>query len=284
MNCQELEPWLSAYEDGELDPRRRRMVEAHLSCCPDCRALSHGWADLARDVRVSLARREAPEGLHGRVMRQIPEPAAGLLTRRSPGTSWRWLSVALAPAAAAAVWLLWGLHPVARTLLPTFRPSPISAASPLEATNRFPTLDGAIQLALPAEPSVLHLVKSPSPTASPRERAKRASTRPALAPAGSVTHAGKTQGRRPPEGDAMRRLRRLRPARVRHRLAEYRPWGRRRPHQARQWQLLAKRPSPPLGPAVDIRAGLPRIDVVEYVLPALQPAQPAPVLEAGLNL
>jgi len=77
MNCEELEPWISAFQDNEIDLRRRRVVEAHLACCPDCRALCDEWADLARDVRTSLSRMETPDNLHARVMRQIPEPVVG---------------------------------------------------------------------------------------------------------------------------------------------------------------------------------------------------------------
>src|SRR5207248_802709 len=105
MNCEELEPWVSAYQDNELDPRRRRIVEAHLACCPYCRALSRGWANLARDLRVSLCRLEPPENLHTRVMRRLPAPRL----RVRPGIRWPqgWPSFALVPLSAAAAWLLW---------------------------------------------------------------------------------------------------------------------------------------------------------------------------------
>ena len=133
MNCEELEPWVSAYQDGELDSRRRRIVEAHLALCGDCRSLADGWAALAQDIRTSLGRLDAPESLHTRVMRRIPAPAAQPHTR----SHFRWPlgrpSFALVPIGAAAAWLFWAAHPALKAPLPPRNPAtaPATAARAL---------------------------------------------------------------------------------------------------------------------------------------------------------
>ena len=40
MTCEQIEVWISAAQDGELDPRRQRQVEDHLATCADCRELA----------------------------------------------------------------------------------------------------------------------------------------------------------------------------------------------------------------------------------------------------
>ena len=37
MGCRRIEKRLSAYQDHELEPGERRLVEAHLQACPACR-------------------------------------------------------------------------------------------------------------------------------------------------------------------------------------------------------------------------------------------------------
>ena len=37
MKCEELEPLVSGYVDGELPPDQRAQVEAHLAACESCR-------------------------------------------------------------------------------------------------------------------------------------------------------------------------------------------------------------------------------------------------------
>ena len=39
MNCQDVEPYLSAFVDGELPPDLHSAVAAHLQDCPACRML-----------------------------------------------------------------------------------------------------------------------------------------------------------------------------------------------------------------------------------------------------
>jgi anti-sigma factor RsiW len=53
MNCQSVMRVLSACQDGELDPARRREVASHLEGCPSCRAEWDGLQELARRLRLS---------------------------------------------------------------------------------------------------------------------------------------------------------------------------------------------------------------------------------------
>jgi hypothetical protein len=299
MNCEELEPWISAFQDGELDSRRRQIVEAHLAGCPECRALSRGWADLARDVRMDLGRLETPERLHARVMSQIPAPAARAAVRS--GSRWPrgWPSFALAPAAAAAGWLLWVAHPMPR--IPP--PSRLSAAVPaVEAVSPTSVMAGTLPVGLPANDlSMLRLTKLSPSGAGAGERPKKAAihSKPVPAPA-AESRSDRTQGRRPTESDAVRRLRRLRPRRVRYPLAQYRPGDALRPRRQHPWRTLAARPQrPPVAEMPPAPVPTPHIHVVEYVLPAVQPAasavdaesdyvlrsvQQTQVIEAGFDL
>jgi hypothetical protein len=98
----------------------------------------------------------------------------------------------------------------------------------------------------------------------------------------------------------VRRLRRLRPRRWRYPLAEYRPGDGSRRQRHRSWQILVSRPpQTPLREAPLAPAASPRINVVEYVLPMVQPpiaapdaqaefvlrsGQPVQVTEAGFDL
>jgi anti-sigma factor RsiW len=52
MNCQNVIPVLSAYQDGELDPALAREVELHLQGCTACRAEWEGLQELARRLRL----------------------------------------------------------------------------------------------------------------------------------------------------------------------------------------------------------------------------------------
>ncbi len=38
MTCREFIEFLMAYLDGELPPAQAREFDAHMACCPDCKA------------------------------------------------------------------------------------------------------------------------------------------------------------------------------------------------------------------------------------------------------
>ena len=277
MNCEQIEPWISAYQDGELDGRRRRIAREHLERCPACRALSEEWDALARELRAGLHRREAPESLHARVMRRIPEPARSRARGARVG-SWRpqgWLSFGLAPIAAAAAWLLLAAHatrPVA--LLSGDRAPTVLAAAPTQPGSR---LISSTQSTEPAGAGAPHrnssAIARPKPPRHPRVVPE---STPAARP-------GKAQGTDHPETELQRQMRRLRPRRWRYPVAECpsRPWM---PRRARQRIVLAW-PPPPAPAARDTGATAPpRITVVEYVLPEVPPPGPAPEGETDFVL
>src|SRR5262249_28674240 len=99
MNCDQIEVWISAYQDGELRGRRRRFVEEHLGGCPACRAAADEMAGLAVALRAELRAEEAPATLHERIMRQIPgaEPAPVATSAALMRHPRRWLSFSMVP-------------------------------------------------------------------------------------------------------------------------------------------------------------------------------------------
>ncbi|MCC7035226.1 MAG: zf-HC2 domain-containing protein [Acidobacteria bacterium] len=78
MTCEQLEPTLASYADGELDGVARTRVEAHLETCADCRRA----VEVQRLVRTTLAARRsslldaAPPGLRTRLAARLVEESA----------------------------------------------------------------------------------------------------------------------------------------------------------------------------------------------------------------
>jgi anti-sigma factor RsiW len=298
MKCEQIEPWISADQDGELDARRSRILQEHLACCSACRALSEEGEALALALWSGLSRRAAPDTLHARVMRQIPEPepvpVRGLRRGfwRPPG----WLSFGLVPIAAVTAWLL--LAPLATrpALLPGDRARAVLAEVPAPGTPA-PESTAASKPALPSSAAAPR-VKSTS-TREPKLRAPAARVPdPRATPEPpAITRPGKPQGIDHPETEWQHRLRRLRPRRGRYPVAES-PRGRWRPRRAHARLILAARPL--RSPAVpDPRSPLSPITVVDYVLPEVQrplstpeaetdfvlrPAQAVPASATGFNL
>jgi hypothetical protein len=227
-------------------------------------------------------------------MQQVPARAAGARIRASGRWPEGWLSFALAPAAAAAIWLLAGGRPAGHAPVP----SPSAAAiAPLPAVNPSGERPNPIQIALPGDPSGLQWTKLPPPGARTGEPAKSSGhPKKSPAPLGPAPQR-KGQGHRPVEEDALHRLRHLRPRRAPYVLVQYRPAESRRRYHP--WPLLVERPqTPPVAVAPPSPAAAPRVSVVEYVLPAVQEtdsasetgnapgpqaAQPA-AMEAGFDL
>jgi anti-sigma factor RsiW len=107
MNCQEIEPSLAPYVDGECPAPERSGVEAHLAACPFCRAkvaTERASHELLR-ARCRDLRGCAPAALRQRCAAQRAAGHRGIL-RRQP---WLSLSLAATLVLAIGVFLLFGL-------------------------------------------------------------------------------------------------------------------------------------------------------------------------------
>ncbi len=70
MNCGKAQRLISAAMDGELAEASAGMLRAHLAGCPDCRAISQGFAGLSASLEVA-GPPEPHFGFSDRLMRRI---------------------------------------------------------------------------------------------------------------------------------------------------------------------------------------------------------------------
>jgi anti-sigma factor RsiW len=84
-----ISQWLNAYHDGELRPRRRALVEAHLEACPQCQAELDELQALSALLNEEPlpAVRTTPEQFAAQVALRLPRQEP----RRQNGTNFRWL-------------------------------------------------------------------------------------------------------------------------------------------------------------------------------------------------
>ena len=54
MNCKRVNRRLLAYLDGEVSPRERKRIQAHLSTCPSCRRELVAMATVQSRLRHGL--------------------------------------------------------------------------------------------------------------------------------------------------------------------------------------------------------------------------------------
>lgn len=105
MSCDDLEPFLHAYLDGEFDIPERTEVERHLASCSRCAsrlASEATWLRAMRDHVQRCGRSPAPEALRHRVLEAVNGEH-----RRSVARRWGQLSAAAAVVCvvgAAGVW------------------------------------------------------------------------------------------------------------------------------------------------------------------------------------
>ena len=124
LTCEETEPELGAYLDGELNPRERATIEAHLVLCEKCNAVLN-QIEFARKSLTALPKLSAPPALAPRILAvmrndltqtpadlppvsiKLPTEPVRLFTptRHIPGP-WPWAAFASGAAAMAMVSLM----------------------------------------------------------------------------------------------------------------------------------------------------------------------------------
>jgi len=103
MTCERIEELLSAYLEGELAPRERAGVEAHLASCPECAEL----AGLMKETLAAAAGFPEAEPSPALYERLYGIPGAKREKKRLFGPAFDWLSrPALQPVYAALTALL----------------------------------------------------------------------------------------------------------------------------------------------------------------------------------
>jgi hypothetical protein len=123
-DCDAIREWLSAYLDGEITPRRREAIEAHLAGCDACR---RELASL-RGVSACLQAWPAPEAnpeLSARFAERLAERTRQPAARRPFAIPWVRTAWATGLAACLALGVFVFLHES-----PTTR-SPIDSAAPI---------------------------------------------------------------------------------------------------------------------------------------------------------
>ena len=144
-NCGEIQPLLSGFEDGELEPHEMHEVARHLASCTDCEAALNDFASIGRRLRDSVTQ-PSLEGFTAAVqarLAELPVPVRTRIQRALDSISERWIagltlsSAALALGAWAAILFL----PAARQLLTAAdlaRNSPSATSNEVVAQSSVP--------------------------------------------------------------------------------------------------------------------------------------------------
>jgi anti-sigma factor RsiW len=115
MHCEEAQPQIQSYLDGELDLERRVEIGRHLDICHICAREHQGWLDLRFAVREEVPYFGAPPALARRVRSMVREQAS-----REPkafSRQWRWLAAGAAFALVVALAVMMGFLPSHEQLL-----------------------------------------------------------------------------------------------------------------------------------------------------------------------
>lgn len=74
MNCDEINPLIEAYFDGEMDLVRHLEIESHLKSCATCGVRLQGLEKLRGTLRSSALRYDAPSSLQNWARSQMAKP------------------------------------------------------------------------------------------------------------------------------------------------------------------------------------------------------------------
>jgi anti-sigma factor RsiW len=105
VTCDELNPWLHGYVDGELDLARNLEIEGHMEGCPTCAASLRQLRDLRQSLGDRSLYHRAPPGLRQRVLAALPRATRPRLTV----ADFTVRSLAVAASFALLVILVWGV-------------------------------------------------------------------------------------------------------------------------------------------------------------------------------
>lgn len=94
--CQEIQPLLGSYALGAVEPEERKLVERHLTDCPDCQRALQEYYHVKRRILLSQPSREPPE----RMRRFLEEETS---QERPSSTWWERLGEGWAPALRVAL-------------------------------------------------------------------------------------------------------------------------------------------------------------------------------------
>jgi anti-sigma factor RsiW len=104
VNCDQAQPLIAAYVDGELDMLRRRFVEKHLHGCAPCGAQHAELVALRRRIRTEVPYFAAPPALAERVRAVVAATPAARSRRPQPiRERWPWLAGGALAGCAATV-------------------------------------------------------------------------------------------------------------------------------------------------------------------------------------
>lgn len=93
MNCQEMNPLLHAYVDGELDLMRSLEVERHLKSCANCVAAKRSLQSLHSTLRHNDLSYSAPAPLRRRLLNEVGNSSSKTQPRGSTPWLWQWLAI-----------------------------------------------------------------------------------------------------------------------------------------------------------------------------------------------
>jgi anti-sigma factor RsiW len=96
MRCEEIQPLINGYLDGELDLERNLELERHLENCGVCGPVKQSVLELRSAIRENVPYFRAPRGLERRVRAAVREQTR--TTPRASPLSWRWIGAVAAVA------------------------------------------------------------------------------------------------------------------------------------------------------------------------------------------
>lgn len=93
MNCDEMNPLLHPYVDGELDLLRSLEVERHLKTCASCATAKRSLRSLHSTLRHNDLSYSAPASLRNRLLTETGRNPNETRPRHSTPWFWQWLAI-----------------------------------------------------------------------------------------------------------------------------------------------------------------------------------------------